>query len=275
MSQQPFRLSHYETFDRYRRVLQGAKQTVEQVKTALGLTAHHTFIKLHQPALNGLFIQIRAELEYWPDELLWGFPVFYHQSVLAADIHCFCEDYSRVSSQLTADAQAGALSALDFSLAPFALKGRLKVLNAGTGYRFASQLKQRVFNLYAHYDQAAFKTNALYLRSSNLLPRLIDFMEGAIKAYADIHRLDPLGADRKILAVRATIETLSATDKSYSHATMAVSEGYSNMSHALAGATDVFKTLFQTTTVRQFMRMSESVRIRFEQAEKLIQHTQQ
>jgi hypothetical protein len=275
MSAPLFKLSHFEALNSYRISLQQALPTIERVKADLGLISNQAFMRLHQPSLDNALMQARAQLQNWPQILEWPSLIFYQQSDLIADIKGFNAEYSRVLSTMSATERRGFLSSLDFSRAPFELNGRLKVLRPGAGYPFAQETKQQLFNLWHQYDGAAFTCSNLYQNSSLILPRLINFMEAAIDAYASANNVDPLSNDPRIVTVKALIQTTENDLARLAEATRDFSEGYSNLASFLAGALNELVDLFTSITIERFYAMVESVVIRLEFAEKLISHTRQ
>lgn len=273
MSAPLFKLAHFESLNRYRITLQQAHESTERIKADLGLASNPAFIRLHQPALEHMRIQIQGQLQNWPEMLEWPYRIFYEQSDLVGDIQRFSSEYSRVIRSMTRSERKGLLSTLDFAAKPFELNGRLKLLNPGAGYPFALQMKQQVFDLWMKYDRAAFTAKDLYARSSMILPRLVDFIQGAITAYAKANTLDPLGNDAGIVGLRAMIEESKRQRVELADATTDLSEGYASLASFLSGSLSEFTNLFTSVSIERFEEMIESAMYRLELAEKLISHT--
>lgn len=275
MSAPLFKWAHFDALNRYRITLHQAFETTERIKADLGLASDQAFIRLHQPALEHMHIQVQAQLRYWPEILEWPYRIFYEQSDLVADLERFSSDYFRVVDALTRSERKKLLSTLDLSQPPFELNGRLKILSPTAGYPFAMQVKQQIFDLWIKYDRAAFTAKDLYSRSSLVLPRLVDFMQGAINAYAKNRKLDPMGSDGRIVGVRAMINDMKNLHAQIADATRDLGEGYANLASFLSGSLSDFKDLFTSISIERFGEMIESAMPRLELAEKLISHTRQ
>lgn len=270
-----FTLDNFEALNRYRITLQQARETTDRVKRELGLNDNQAFIRLHQPSLDNAFLQVRSQLQNWPELFEWPNRIFYQQSDLVGDIKRFDADYSRVMEGMTAAEREGFLSELDFSRAPFELNGRLKVLSVGAGLPFAQQMKQHVINLSTQYNSASFTCSDLYQNSSLILPRLINFMQMAVETYARESNVDPLGNDARIAVVKALIEKTKDDQRQLTDASMELSEGYSSLARLVSGALDEFKELFTSIRMQRFHEMVESALSRLELAEGLTGHTRQ
>lgn len=269
-----FKLTHFEVINGYRMMLDQALDMTERVKADLGLASDQAFIQLHQPSLDDTFLQVNEQLRNWPELFDWPHRIFYQQSDLITDIRLFDSEYSRFIDQLNATERKGLVSALDFSQSPFELNGRMKVMSPGAGYSFAQQTKQLIYNLWYQYDGASFACRNLYQRASSILPRLINFMQAAISAYARAKNIDPLSDDSRILTVRTLIQKTERDLEKLTAARKALSEGYSNLADFLSGALSEFVDLFPSVTIEGFHHVIESAMIRLEQAEDLTRHTQ-
>jgi hypothetical protein len=275
MSKAYFKSSHFQVISNYRNTLAQLSEMTDRVKADLGLTANEAFIRLHQPSIDNVFLQARGQLQHWPELFEWPNRGFYQQMDLVADIRRFDAEYSRVLGGMSRVEREGFLSSLDFSRAPYELNGVLKVLSPAAGFPFAQQTKQHLFNLWHQYDGAAFTCSNLYQDSSLILPRLIDFMDAAINAYASANGIDPLSNDHRIVAVRALMQTTRAELGALAETTRDLSEGYSNLASLLSGALGEFANLYTSATIEEFQAMVESAMIRLELAEELIGHTRQ
>lgn len=275
MSKAYFKLSHFQVISNYRNTLAQLSEMTDRVKADLGLTANESFIRLHQPSLDNVFLQARGQLQHWPELFEWPNRIFYQQMDLVADIRRFDAEFSRILGGMNRAEREGFLSSLDFSRAPYELNGLLKVLSPAAGFPFAQQTKQHLFNLWHQYDGAAFTCSNLYQDSSLILPRLIDFMDAAINAYASANSIDPLSNDHRIVAVRALRQTIRAEIGGLAETTRDLSEGYSSLASFLMGSLNEFVNLSTSITIVRFHNMVESAMIRLELAEELIEHTQQ
>lgn len=275
MSTPFFKPDNFEALNRYRMTLQEAKQTTDRVKEELALTSNQAFIQLHQPSLDNAFIQVRGQLQNWPELFEWPNRIFYEQSDLVGDIKRFDAEYSRIMDEMTREERAGFLSALDFSRAPYELNGRLKILSVGPGFPFGLQLKQHVINLANQYRIASVTCNNVYQNSSLILPRLMDFMQVAIDTYARENTVDPLGSDAKIAMVMTLMEQMKEDGKLLADASRDLSEGYVNLERLVSGAVDEFIDLFTSITLQRFHDKIESALVRLELAEELTEHTRQ
>ncbi|WP_285351810.1 hypothetical protein [Pseudomonas sp. ME-P-057] len=273
MSTPFFKLTHFEVINDYRIMLNQASDMTERVKADLDLASDRAFIQLHQPSLDDTFLQVNEQLRNWPELFDWPHRIFYQQSDLITDIRLFDAEYSRVIDQLTATERKGLVSELDFSQSPFELNGRMKVMSPGAGYSFAQQTKQLIYNLWYQYDGASFACRNLYQRASSILPRLINFMQAAISAYARAKNIDPLSDDSRILTVRTLIQKTERDLEKLTAARKDLSEGYSNLADFLSGALSEFVNLFPSVTIEGFHHVIESAMIRLELAEALTRHT--
>lgn len=267
MYSRSFPLSHYDVLSRYRLTLQQAVETTERIKSDFGLRSNAAFMQLHEPSLEHIFIQARGQLANWPDLLQWPYKVFYQQSDLAVDIMRSHSSLNAVIATMPLSERKGFLSTLDFARAPFELNGQLKILKPTLGLPFARQVKQCVEQLWLEYDRGAFTLKDLYPRASVVIPRLIDFMQGAINAYAAANNLDPTGTDRKLVAVRLMIDNMKADHLKLADAVRDLSEGYSQLAYLLSGSAGQLTDLFTTITIQQFQQKLESASTYLELAE--------
>lgn len=273
MSTLRFKRTNFDVLNRYRITLHQASELTERVKADLGLNADPAFIRLYQPGLENTLRMVKAQLKYWPDILERPYHIFYQQSDLLADIQRFDDELSRVVSTMDRAWPEPLLSTLDFAVKPFELNGRLKVLRSAAGYPFAVQVKQHVLDLWLQYDRAFFTTNDLYARAPFSLPRLLDFLEGAVDAYVTGKNLGRRRNDPKVVAVVAIIDKIRRDHAEVMDILRNLNEGYADLASFMSGALSEFKDLFASISIERFQEMIEGAMPRFEIAEEWIDHT--
>ncbi|WP_297831206.1 hypothetical protein [Pseudomonas sp.] len=216
----------FKTFGSYKAFLQNLPQQVESVIRDLKLSSIAEFNQYLEPALLNIMPTANNRLNTWRVEL--DRTRARHDGVIL-----FINDLIMLSEQLTAATATMTrgqtklpLYDLDLRLPSFTL-ATLHVINAGPIDAMVEQIKREINNLCNEFSNRTFYLSSVTVSIPLIMPRIIDFMEGAIRLYTEHKNID-LSAPHNDTALASTIEAATKIEISYkaTHSTAADVRSY-------------------------------------------------
>ena len=254
---------------RYQQTLITLPQEAQRIKQQLDIGADPHFLRIYQPALEATLQLADSRLKYWAPLQTFYPRIFHDQQRLNADIRCFHEQFEAIANAMPQTERKNFLDRLDFQHSPFTLESRLLVLTVGPGFKFAQQMKSMVTQTWTAFNSAKDVIDSLHRYHSEIVPRYIDFLKGAVDSYILKNKLDPIKGDARTASVSEVITSMEKQQHTLVFATQDLSEGFSRLVSMQGIAVSEFATLFGNISVENFQLMVELAVPALDEAEEM------